>query len=143
MLLPDVNVLVHAYNRDSPWHEPARRFWEGALSATRPVALSWVAVNAYLRLMTHARVVSAPIDVVTAERDVRSWLARPQVVVVHPTDRHAELFFGFLRALGTAGNLTTDAHLAALAVEHDAEVVSTDTDFARFPGVRVVNPLAA
>lgn len=142
MLLPDVNVVVHAYNRDSPWHDAARRWWEAALSSTRPVALPWAVVTGYVRLMTHARVVRSPISIAAAERDVRAWLARPQVVLVQPTERHADLLFGFLERLGTAGNLTTDAHLAALAVEHNAEVASTDADFARFPGVRFSNPLA-
>ena len=72
---------------------------------------------------------------------VESWLAQPQVMVLHPGERHAGLFFGFLRGLGSAGNLTTDAHLAALALEHQAVLQSTDADFARFSGLRWRNPL--
>jgi hypothetical protein len=71
-----------------------------------------------------------------------AWLAQPQVLLIHPGERHAGILFGLLRGLGTAGNLTTDAHLAALAIEHQAELRSTDADFARFPGLRWSNPLA-
>ena len=73
---------------------------------------------------------------------VRSWLDRPQAVLVHPGDRHADILFGLLEAVGAAGNLTTDAHLAALAIEHQAELHSTDADMARFPGLRRIDPLA-
>ncbi|OGQ24870.1 MAG: hypothetical protein A2138_25225 [Deltaproteobacteria bacterium RBG_16_71_12] len=142
MIIPDVNVLMHAYRSASPLHAVAARFWSVALNGDQAVALSWVVINGYVRLMTNPRVVAPAIHVAAAEHDVRSWLQRRNVVVVHPTEQHADLYFGFLRSAGTAGNLTTDAHIAALAVEHDAEVVSADTDFARFAGVRWTNPFA-
>jgi toxin-antitoxin system PIN domain toxin len=140
--VPDVNLLLHAYNRESPVHTAARTWWEALLNGTTPVGLSWVAMLGFIRIVTHPQVLANPMPVATACRHVRSWLGRPAVIVLHPGSRHAEIVFGLLESLGTAGNLTTDAHLAALAIEHQAELHSTDADFARFPGLRWRNPVA-
>ena len=142
MIVPDVNLLVHAYATGSSRHDDARRWWKGTLDSQVAVGLAWVAIIGYVRIITNARFMKPAQTVETAEADVRAWLACRNVVVVHPTERHADLVFGFLRSAGAAGNLTTDAHLAALAVEHDAEIASADADFSRFPGVRSTNPLA-
>ena len=141
MIIPDVNLLVHAYNSDSPLHAQARSWWEELLNGARPVGLAWVAVLGFVRLTTHRQVLARPLPVTAACGRVRTWLSRPYVSVLHPGDRHAEVLFGLLETLGTGGNLTTDAHLAALAIEHQGELHSTDTDFARFPGLRWRNPL--
>jgi toxin-antitoxin system PIN domain toxin len=142
VILPDINLLVHAYNLESPVHESARRWWEGALNATRPVGLAWISILGFIRITTHRQVLSNPLPVVEACARARAWLDQPQVGILHPGDRHGEILFGLFESLGTAGNLTTDAHLAALAIEHQAELHSTDADFGRFPGVRWINPLA-
>ena len=105
------------------------------------MALPWVGMLGFIRLTTHRHVVIHPLAATAACDHVRSWLAQPYVTVVEPGPRHAEILFGLLERLGTAGNLTTDAHLAALAIEHQAELHSTDVDFARFPGLRWRNPL--
>jgi toxin-antitoxin system PIN domain toxin len=143
MILPDVNVLVHAYNRDSTDHVAARAWWEEALSSGAPLVIPWAVLLGYVRLMTNPRVLMFPITVVAAEKDTRSWLSLPQTTVIEPGEKHADLFFGLLRAAGTAGNLTTDAHVAALAIEYGAQVATCDTDFARFKGVQWFNPLDA
>ena len=142
MILPDVNLLLHAYNLDSPRHADARAWWERVLGAPGPVGLSWSVILGYVRISTHPRILANPLPVAKACAHVEAWLAQPQVALVHPGDRHAAILFDLLRGLGTAGNLTTDAHLAALAIEHQAELQSTDADFARFPGLRWRNPLA-
>jgi len=142
MILPDVNVLIHAYDSKSPVHDPVRDWWERTLSGPRPVALSWVTILGFIRIMTNRRIMLAPIGVAEAIADARSWLEHPRVRLLEPGERHAEILFALLEELGTAGNLTTDAHLAALAIEYQAEIASTDTDFARFPGLRWFNPLA-
>ncbi len=142
MILPDVNLLVHAYNLESPVHSSARSWWEGLLNGTRPVGLAWAAMLGFVRITTHRHILTNPLPVRAACARVRTWLAGPYVSVLHPGDRHAEILFGLLDSLGTAGNLTTDAHLAALAIEHQAELHSTDRDFDRFPGLRWTNPLA-
>jgi hypothetical protein len=142
MILPDVNLLLHAYNRESPRHEAARAWFEDLMSSAGPVGLPWVAILGFVRITTHRHVLKRPLPVETACAAVRSWLDQPQVSILHPGDRHAEILFGLLASLGTAGNLTTDAHLAALAIEYQAELHTTDADFRRFPGLRWSNPLA-
>ncbi len=141
MILPDVNVLVHAYNTGAEKHTQARAWWEQTLRQPEPVALAWVVILGYVRIMTNPRAVPRPIRVADAARDVRAWLACPQTTVIHPTEQHADLFLGFLTTLGKAANLTTDAHLATLSLEHHAQIASTDNDFDRFKGVRWFNPL--
>jgi hypothetical protein len=141
MLIPDINILVHAYNSDSPRHAPARGWWEGTLSQPRPVGMPWVTALGFIRIMTHRRILENPMQVKDAIRRVRTWLDHPRIQILTPGERHAEILFRLLSHLGTAGNLTTDAHLAALAIEYQAELVSTDADFARFPGLRWFNPL--
>jgi toxin-antitoxin system PIN domain toxin len=142
VILPDVNLLLHAYNRESPRHDAARAWWEGLMNGPGLVGLAWVAILGFVRISTHRQILSHPLPVEAACALAVSWLDQPQVSLVHPGDRHPEIVFGLLRALGTAGNLTTDAHLAALAIEHQAEIHSTDADFRRFPGLRWSNPLA-
>lgn len=142
MILPDVNVLVHAHNLDSPFHDRARSWWQDCLAGPHGVGLAWVAMLGFLRISTHRRILERPLDAETVFAWIEGWLALPHVHVVHPSARH----FGRLRAavtrLGTAGNLTTDAHLATLAIERGYVLCSTDTDFARFPGLRWQNPCA-
>lgn len=142
MILPDVNLLLHAYNSESPVHPAARDWWEGLLNGTRPVGLAWAAILGFIRIGTHRQILTNPMPVTTACAHARAWLSRPYVSIIEPGDRHAEILFGLLESLGTAGNLTTDAHLAALAIEHQAELHSTDADFARFSGLRWINPVA-
>lgn len=141
MIVPDVNLLVHAYNAESPVHEAARRWWEALLGDPGPVGLPWAVALGFIRITTHPRIVEHPLPVSTACGHVEAWLAQPQVSPLHPGDRHATILFDLLEHLGTAGNLTTDAHLAALAIEHQAELQSTDADFTRFSGLRWRNPL--
>ena len=141
MILPDINLLLHAYNTRSPLHTAARAWWEGLLNGARPVGLAWMGILGFVRLTTQRQVLVNPLPVTVACGHVRVWLAQPYVAVLDPGPRHAEILFGLLEGLGTAGNLTSDAHLAALAIEHQAELHSTDADFARFPGLRWTNPL--
>jgi len=140
MILPDVNVLVHAHNADSAVHEKARRWWELCLSGSEGVGLAWVATLGFIRVATNRRIVQRPLAVSDVMQRLEQWLALPHVHLAHPSDSH----FGRLRVelerLGAAGNLTTDAHLAVLAMERGYVLYSTDTDFARFPGLRWINP---
>lgn len=141
MTVPDINLLVHAYNTESRVHAAARAWWESLLNGPRPVGLPWVTLLGFIRVATHHRVLARPLPPAAACARVRAWLERPYVSVLHPGERHAEILFGLLERLGTAGNLTTDAHLAALCIEHQAELHSTDADFSRFPGLRWTNPV--
>ena len=143
MKLPDVNLLLYAIDEGSARHEPARAWVEERLSGTETLAFSWVVLLAFIRLTTSPRVFQSPLSTSAALDLVDSWLAQPCVAVVHPTSRHASVLRDLLEPLGTAGNLTTDAHLAALAIEHGAQLCSTDRDFSRFAGLRWANPLDA
>lgn len=143
MIVPDLNLLVHTYNSDSPRHAPALEWWEGLMSQPGPVGLAWAVALGFVRISTHPAILANPMPAGVACAHVRSWLAQPQVMLLDPGARHAELVFGFLEELGSAGNLTTDAHLAALAIEHQAELHTTDADFARFSGLKWRNPLRA
>jgi uncharacterized protein len=138
----DLNLLLYAVNRDSPHHDRANPWLERTLTSDEPVALPWVVVLGFLRLVTSARVYPQPLTPDQALAVVDGWLARRSVVRLAPGDEHWRILRDLLVESGTAGNLTTDAHLAALAIEHGAELCSTDGDFARFRRLRWVNPLA-
>lgn len=143
MILLDVNLLLYAYDAQSPRHEPARAWLEQTLSGSETVGLPWVVMLAFIRLITRSVVVEHPLTADQAIDLVDSWLEQPCVAVIHPTDRHPAVLRELLQPLGTAGNLTTDAHLAALAIEHGASLCSCDADFSRFPGLRWSDPLRA
>lgn len=143
MIVPDINLLIYSHNDKSPHHRQARDWWEGLLNGQAPVGLAWVAMSGFIRLMTSPRVMEKPMSAKQATSCVRDWLDVAPVRIIHPGDRFAELFFGYLVSLGVAGNLTTDAQLAAIAVEYQAELHSADTDFHRFPGLRWRNPLCS
>ncbi|HAB19457.1 MAG TPA: type II toxin-antitoxin system VapC family toxin [Verrucomicrobiota bacterium] len=141
MILTDVNLLLNAYNRDFPGHTAAREWWEGVVNDQEAIGLAWVTILGFLRIMTSARAMPNPMPLEDAVAAVKAWLDLPSVDVIEPGPRHAEILFRLLRQVGVAGDLTTDAHLAALAIEHQARLASTDTDFARFPGLKWFNPL--
>lgn len=144
MIIPDLNILVHAYNSDFPQHAAAKRWWEQAAEGRHgPIGLAWLTILGFLRISTSRSVMERPLPVMEAVAIVRSWLKQEPVQVLIPGERHSEILFRLLEDLGVAGNLTTDAHLAALAIEYRAEVASSDTDFARFAGLRWFNPLAS
>jgi uncharacterized protein len=138
--LVDVNVLLYAVDEDSPHHEVAKPWLEKQLSGPETFAFAWTVLLAFIRLVTNPRVFERPLNGEEALDLVDSWLAQPNVTVLHPTDRHSQLLRELLAPLGTAGNLTSDAHLAALAIEHGAELCSGDADFGRFGGLQWANP---
>jgi len=141
VILPDLNLLVYAYNTSSPDHHRAKAWWEECLSGNRPVGLPWAVLLGYLRLTTSRNVLVDPFSAEEAIGHIRSWLERPQVQILQPGPRHLELLDSLMRASRAVGSLTTDVHLAALAIEHQAELHSNDGDFSRFPGLRWTKPL--
>ncbi|MGH2601821.1 MAG: type II toxin-antitoxin system VapC family toxin [Dehalococcoidia bacterium] len=143
MKVPDLNLLIYAVDRSSHSHTPALRWWNGLLSSNETVALSWVVLLGFLRLTTNPRVVQAPFTADEALDYIDRWLTHPVTTVIDPTTRHASVLRDLLGEVGTAGNLVSDAHLAALAIEHGAELCSADRDFGRFPGLRWANPLSS
>ncbi len=141
MKLLDVNLLLYAVDEASPRYEPAHAWVQETLSGSETVALSWTTLVGFVRLSTRANLFEQPLQVEQALDLVDGWLAQPCTTVVNPTERHSAVLRELLAPLGTAGNLTTDAHLAALAIEHGALLCSCDADFSRFPGLRWIDPL--
>ena len=140
MKLVDANVLLYAVNEDADRHEVSRRWLDGALSGQDTVAFAWVALLAFVRLVTKEGLFSAPLKPDAAMDRVDAWLAAAPAVVLEPTVEHPRVVRELLRPLGVGGNLVNDAHLAALAIEHRCTIVSFDHDFDRFPGVRRIAP---
>lgn len=140
MKLPDANVLLYALDDTSARHAGARAWLDASMSGSEEIGFAWVVLLAVLRLTTKPAVFAHPLRPREAFDIVDEWLTQPCALVVHPTVRHSALIRGFLTAAGTAGNLTTDAHLAALSVEYGAAICSYDTDFSRFPGVTLTDP---
>lgn len=142
MILLDANLLIYAVNADAPLHRKARAWLESALSGREAVGFSWNVLLAFLRLTTRPGLFRRPLPVDTAVDLVASWLDQQSAAIVHPGPRHLQILRELLRPLGAGGNLTSDAHLAALAIEHGAELCSSDSDFARFHGLKWRNPLS-
>ena len=140
MILPDVNVLVHAHNADSLVHEAVRAWWDECLEGTEGVGLAWAAILGFVRITTNRRVVARAMAIETVMSLIEHWLSLPHVHIVQPSDSHFDRLRRELQQLGTGGNLTTDAHLAVLAMERGYTLYSTDADFSRFAGLRWINP---
>ncbi len=141
MILVDANLLIYAVDRDSPHHPAAARWLEETLSGTTRVGLAWIVILAFLRITTRSDIFQQPLSAEQALAYVDSWLRQPFVSAVSPADGHWPLLRNLMASSGTAGNLTSDAHLAALALEQGCPIYSTDHDFGRFRGVEHVNPL--
>jgi uncharacterized protein len=142
MMLIDANILVYAHVSSFVQHNQARDWLDEQLNASAPVGLPWITLVAFLRLVTNPRVFERPESISAAWQQVRGWLACDTVWVPQPTERHADLLDRFLASPGVHGNLVPDAHLAALALEHGLTLYSSDGDFARFRGLRWINPIA-
>lgn len=141
MIIPDVNLLLYSVITAFPQHKSAHAWWEESLNSTTEIGLSSPAVFGFLRIATNPRILTPPLTVQEATSHISDWLAQPNVTFLTPGPGHLDIAFDLLQGVGTGGNLTTDAQLAALAIEYNAEMYSNDTDFARFPGVRWTNPL--
>jgi toxin-antitoxin system PIN domain toxin len=141
VILPDVNLLVYAVDESSVFHSDAKTWWDGVLSSSRIVGLSYPSMLGFIQLVTNRRVFTTPLSVNEALEYVESWLAQPNTTIVVPTPRHWPLLAALLESTGVGANLTTDAHIAALAIEQGYTLYSNDTDFARFDNLRRENPL--
>lgn len=142
MILVDANILLYAEDSLQSRHQKARAWWDGQLSGTGVVCLCWTVLSAFIRIGTNPRVFEHPLSLEQALARVQSWLDQPCTRVVRPTERHWTVFKQMLTDGQAVANLVTDAHLAALAIEHGCELASSDSDFARFPKLKWRNPLA-
>jgi len=143
VILIDANILIYAHVSSFAQHNHARDWLDQQLNASAPVGLPWASVLAFLRLVTNPRVFEHPEPMRDAWQQVRAWLTSDTAWIPQPTERHPDLLGEFLALPGVHANLVPDAHLAALAVEHGLTLCSTDGDFARFQGLRWLNPIAS
>jgi toxin-antitoxin system PIN domain toxin len=141
MILVDVNLLLFAYNKRAPEHPAARQWWASAMTGRQPVGIAWVVVLGFLRMSTSAHVAKEPLSLDEATSIVDDWFEASVTELIHPTPRHWTALRQQLKAGHATSSLTTDAHLATLAIEHGATLYTTDRDFTRFPGLKFVNPL--
>lgn len=140
MQLPDVNVLIYAHREDAPEHEPYAAWLESLTTSDEPFALSDVILSGFLRIVTNPRVFDPATPMDTALAFCQRLVDWPRASLIAPSHRHWELFAGLCRDI--KGPLVADAYIAALAIEHGCQLVTTDSDFARFPGLRWRHPLA-
>ena len=142
MILVDANLLLYAEDSLSAQHVAAREWWDAQLSGVEPVALCWPVLTAFIRIGTNVRLHRRPLTLKEATERVQSWLDQPCVRIIQPTEQHWAMLQKMLRGGNATANLVSDAHLAALALEHNCALQSSDADFARFPGLKWRNPLA-
>ena len=141
MILVDANILLYAEDSLSRDHSQAREWWDGQLSESAPVFLCWTVVNAFIRIGTNPRVFEQPLSIEEAISRVQGWFEQPCTRIALPTERHWEVYCQLLVDGKASGNLVTDAHLAAMAIEYGFTLYSADTDFARFSKLKWKNPL--
>jgi uncharacterized protein len=141
-MLVDANILLYAVDSESPFHARAHGWLEDALNGTRRVALPWSSLSAFVRIATHPRAMREPLDPADACDLVDAWLEAPAAWVPVPGDGYRHIFGRLIRELDLRGNLVADAAIAALCIEHGLEIVSADTDFARFTEITWLNPLS-
>ena len=138
MIILDLNVLLYALDADSVRHERAAAWLEEAVNgADAEIGLPWAVILGFLRLATSPRVFPRPLSIEHALNWIRGLADQPSVRIPDPGKAHLGILGHLLLTTGAGGNLTTDAHLAALCLEQDAAIVTGDRDFLRFPGLRV------
>ena len=141
MILVDANLLIYAVDADSPHHDQVRQWLETVLSSGEEVGFAWIVILAFIRITTHSRIMRQPLGPAHANRFIDEWLQQPGARTIAPGEHHWPILQSLLELTGTAANLTSDAHLAALALEHGGTIYSADHDFKRFPGLTHVNPV--
>lgn len=143
MILPDVNVLVYAHREDVTDHARYRRWLEDVVNGPQAFGLSDLVLSGFLRVVTHPRVFATPTPMERALAFAAALRSAPGCVRAEPGERHWDLFTALCRDTGVRGNLVPDAWFAALAIESGSEWITTDRDYARFPGLRWRHPLAS
>jgi toxin-antitoxin system PIN domain toxin len=141
MITIDLSILLAAVNKRAPEHKQVHAWWENLLNSSEQVTVSWLVILGFIRLTTNPKVLPEPLLLADAISVVDGWLARPNVEIVQVTTRHWNIMQHMLHAVGHGSTLTMDAHLACLAIEHDAELATLDEDFALFPGLKWINPV--
>ncbi len=141
MITPDANIVLYAYNEDAPQHFAAKKWLEEQLSSADDFGLSWQVITAFLRISTNPKAFPQPFNLQEATEIVDEWLALPNVRILTPTANHWKIFQKLINEGQTKAALMMDAHLAALTIEHNATLATTDSDFQKFSGLQTINPL--
>lgn len=141
MIVPDINLLIYAHNDQSPYHEIARQWWENVLNGSEPVGIPWVVSTGFIRLMANPRAVAAPVSTAEAARYVQEWFQHDHIKPINPGDDHLRFLLQNLQVAAGGPNSVADAHIAAIAMEHRAEVHTNDSDFDCFSSLKRRNPL--
>ena len=142
MILPDVNLLVFALDRHSPHHASSAAWWNTCLAASTPVCIPWLVILGVVRILGNPKIYQRPTPPESVLDQIEKWLALPHIHLVDPAPAHLATLRKLLKLTGVAGSLSSDAHLAAIAIDKGITVYSNDTDFSRFPGLSWTNPLA-
>jgi uncharacterized protein len=142
VILVDANLLLYAEDTLSEHHQAAQRWWDEQLSGSAPVCLCWPVLTAFIRIGTNARLHQRPLTINEAIERTQSWFEQPCIRIIHPTDGHWPIFQRLLRDGKATGNLVPDAHIGALAIEHNCVLQTTDADFTRFKGLKWKNPIS-
>ena len=141
MIIPDINLLLYAHNDQSPYHQTARQWWENTINGSEPVGIPWVVSTGFIRLMANPRAVAAPVSTAEVAGYVQEWFQHDHIKPINPGDDHLRFLLQNLQVAAGGPNLVADAHIAAIAMEHQAEVHTNDSDFDRFSSLKRRNPI--
>jgi uncharacterized protein len=141
MILPDANLILYAHIKDLPQHKASKMWLEKVITDGKIIGLSWQVITAFIRIGTNPKLFKSPMTIAQVEKSLGALFALPTVELITPTDRHWKIFLKLLKDSKATGNFVMDAHLAALAIEYNARLASTDNDFKVFPDLEYFNPL--
>lgn len=141
MKIIDLNILLYAINPSFKQHSAIHKWWINTLNDDEPIGLPWIVLSGFMRISTNPRIFPQPLSVTAALNKIETWIKHPNIIVIQESKDHWRILRELLENTGTAGNLTTDAHLASLAIGHGALMISCDNDFSRFKTLRWMNPL--
>jgi len=141
MILPDANLILYAYIKDFPQHQKSKKWLESVISEDEIIGLSWQVITAFVRIGTNPKLFAVPMTILQIEKTLGLLLVQPNVTLLSPTSKHWRIFVKLLTTANVRGNLVMDAHLAALAIENNARLASSDNDFKLFPNLDYFNPL--
>jgi len=141
MILPDINLLVFALDRQSPHHAPSAAWWNTCLAASKPVCIPWLVILGVVRILGNSKIYQRPTPPDVLLGQIEKWLALPHIHLVDLATGHLNTLRRLLKVTGVAGSLSSDAHLAAIAIDRNLTLYSNDSDFGRFPGLSWINPL--
>jgi len=143
MILPDANLVLYAYVEDFPQHLKSKSWLENTIAGGEEIGLAWQVITAFVRIGTNPKLFKKPMTLAQVEARLAALFAQPNVKLIAPTEKHWQIFLKLLKESNAQGDLVMDAHLAALAIEYNARIASTDSDFKLFSNLDYFNPLTA